>query len=267
MHLKIGMLRVTFLISAGLLAISIAACGEPKMISLGDRRLSIDCDGEAGVAATVVLIAGGGRTAKDWSKVQPAVSNFARVCSYDRAGSGKSDNAASKLQSVDEIVNDLHTLLKASGEKGPFILVGHSIAGIYVRTFATKFPGDVAGLVFVDSSHEEGALRLHQLDPKTQGLTQETAQSGFFVKRGERLDWRTELPLIVLARGKPIRRTAQMTSEQYTAWDRIWRELQQDLARRSTHGQFRLAEHSGHFIQKEQPELIIQAIRDVYQQR
>ena len=238
------------------------------MICLGDRRLSIDCDGQAGsTKATVVLIAGGGRTAKDWSKVQPAVSRFARVCSYDRAGLGKSDQAASKLQSVDEIVDDLHELLQASGETGPFILVGHSIAGIYVRTFVTRFPGDVAGLVFVDSSHEEGALRQNQLDPGIQRLTEETARLGFFVKPGERLQWRTKLPLIVLGRGKPIPRTAQMTEEHFAAWDSIWRELQQDLARRSTHGEFRLAEHSGHFIQLEQPELVIQAIRDVYQKR
>src|ERR1700688_1865712 len=107
--LKVSLLRVLFLISALPLAISITACGEHRMIGVGDHRLYIDCDGETG-SATVVLIAGGGRTAKDWAKVQPAVSRFARVCSYDRAGLGRSDMAASKLQSVDEIVNDLHTL-------------------------------------------------------------------------------------------------------------------------------------------------------------
>jgi pimeloyl-ACP methyl ester carboxylesterase len=267
MYSKRTMLRATFLSSTCLLAISLAACGgHNRMISIGDRRLSINCDGEAG-SPTVVLIATNGRTAKDWSKVQPAVSSFARVCSYDSAGVGKSDKAASKLQSVDEMVDDLHTLLKASGEKGPFILVGHSLAGIHVRRFVTKFPGEVAGLVFVDSSHEEGMLRQHELIPKVQTLSRETAQLGFFVTPGERLQWQTELPLIVLARGKPIPRTAVMTEEEFTVWDRIWRELQQDLVRRSTHGQFRVAERSGHFIQREQPEVVIQAIRDVYQKR
>src|SRR5450631_2622635 len=148
-HRKVGLIRGTFFISAGLLAASIAAFGEHRMISLGDRRLSIDCDGEAG-SATVVLIAGGGRTAKDWAKVQPAVSKFARVCSYDFAGFGESDKAASKMQSSGEIVDDLHGLLKTSDEKRPFILVGHSVGGIYARSFVTKFPREVAGLVFVD---------------------------------------------------------------------------------------------------------------------
>ena len=78
MHLKVGVLRGTVFISAGLLAASAAALGEHRMISAGDRRLSIDCDGQAG-SATVVLIAGGGELAKDWAKVQPGVSKFARV--------------------------------------------------------------------------------------------------------------------------------------------------------------------------------------------
>jgi pimeloyl-ACP methyl ester carboxylesterase len=54
-----------------------------------------------------------------------------------------------------------------------------------------------------------------------------------------------------------------MTEEQFEAWDRTWTELQKDLASRSSHGQFQLAATSGHFIQRDQPELVIQAIREV----
>ena len=243
------------------LATAGAAFGEHRLVSIGDRRLSIDCEGRR--APTVVLIAGGGRTAKDWDKVQPAVAGFARVCSYDRAGFGESDKVAAKIQPVEDVVDDLHALLKASGEKAPFILVAHSIAGIYVRRYVVKYPGETAGLVFVDSSHEEQALRLHELDPKGPGLNEQTAELGFYVKPGQRLEWRTELPLIVLGHGKPYPRTAQMTEEQFAAWDRIWREFQKDLAKRSTHGEFRAAEESGHFIQRDQPEMVIQAIRDM----
>ena len=147
---------------------------------------------------------------------------------------------------------------------------------IYARKYATNFPNELAGLVFVDSSHEEQALRLHEIDPEGPGLDDLTAQLGFFVKPGERLDWRTELPLIVLGHGKPYPRKARdgsdsqtnrMTEEQWAAWDRTWRELQEDLAKRSTHGEFRLAGQSGHFIQLDQPELVIQAIRDLSQKR
>jgi pimeloyl-ACP methyl ester carboxylesterase len=130
----------------------------------------------------------------------------------------------------------------------------------------------VAGLVFVDSSNEEQALRLHELDPQGPGPDDITERLGFYVKAGERLKRRTELPLIVLGRGTPFphiardgsaSQTNRMTEEQWAAWDRIWREFQQDMAKRSTHGEFRIAEKSGHFIQHDQPEVVIQAIRDV----
>ena len=268
------MSRLSFLLGAVLLATSVAASGEHRLVSIGDRRLSIDCEGDAAHSPTVVLIAGGGRTAADWAQVQPAVSSFARVCSYDRAGFGESDKIAARIQPVDEVVTDLHRLLKASAEKGPFILVAHSIAGIYARRFATDYPGESAGLVFVDSSHEEQALRLHELDPQGPGLDELTARLGFYVNPGERLEWRTDLLLIVLGRGKPFPRTARdgsnsqtnrMTEEQFATWDRIWRGFQEDLAKRSKHGEFRVAQQSGHFIQKDQPELVIQAIREVSQ--
>ena len=266
------MLRMTFLIGIGLLATAIAAFGEQRMISVGDRRLAVYCDGKPAHSPTVILIPAGGRAAKDWEKVQPAVSSFARVCSYDHANFGASDKAPVKLQSVDEVVNDLHGWLKASGERGPFILVSHSNSGFYARRFVTRYPSEAAGLVFVDSSHEEQALRLHELDPQGPGLDDLTARLGLFVKPGEQLEWRTELPLIVIGRGMPTPRKARdgsdsqtnrMTEEQFAAWDRTWRELQEDLAKRSTHGEFRLAEKSGHFIQRDQPELVIQAIGDV----
>lgn len=262
MQLKVGVLRGTVFISAGLLAASVTAFGEHRMISVGDRRLSIDCDGEAG-STTVVLIAGGGEAAKIWAKVQPAVAKFARVCSYDFAGLGESDKAASKPQPVEEVLDDLHALLKASDEKRSFILVGHSVGGIYARGFVTKYPRDVAGLVFVDSAHEEQALRFHELDPSWQALDEESAQWGLFVKPGQRLEWQTELPLIVLGHGRPIQGPKKVTEATAIGRERIWRELQEDLAKRSTHGEFRVAEQSSHNIHLEQPELVIQAILDV----
>jgi len=80
----------------------------------------------------------------------------------------------------------------------------------------------------------------------------------------------------VLGTGKPLPRKARdgsdsqtnrMTKEQFAQWDRIWREFQQDLAKRSPQGEFRIAETSGHWIQRDQPELVIQAIQDVSRTR
>ena len=262
MFLKAGVLRCTVFVSVGLVAATISTFGEHRMISLGDRRLSIDCDGKPG-AATVVLIAGGEEPAKVWAKVQPAVAKFARVCSYDFAGLGESDKAVSEIQSANEVVADLHGLLNASAEKRPFILVGHSVGGIYARSFVTKYPREVAGLVFVDSAHEEQALRFHALDPSWQALDEESAQWGLFIKPGQRLEWRTKLPLIVLGHGRPIQGPKKVSEATAVGRERIWRELQEDLAKRSTHGEFRVAENSAHNIHLDQPELVVQAIRDL----
>ena len=261
----VGLLRGSFLISVSLWTTPFLALGEHRMINVGDRRLYLDCSGQVG-PPTVVLLAGAGSTTGVWGKVQPPVARFTRVCSYDRAGDGYSDKAPSSQQSVDEVVYDLRTLLNESGEKSPFILVAHSRAGLYARRFVTRFPNVVSGLVFVDSSHEESRLRQHELDPKLQ-LDDNDAHIGFFIKPGERLTWRTDVPLIVLARGKTFPRTPQMTEEQWAVWDRTWRELQEDLARRSIRGEFRLAGQSGHFIQLDQPELVIEAILDVSHNR
>jgi len=235
-----------------------------RMVSIGGRRLVIDCTGERSASPTVVLVAGQGRTAKDWIKVQPEVSNFARVCSYDRAGLGESDKTV-QPQSVDEIIRDLHKLLAAAGESRPYLLVAHSIAGILARRFTTKFPGEVAGLVFVESSHEEQIWRLHEVAPN--GPLPRADPAGPWIPAGQRLEWRTNLQLIVLVQGAPPSRISGMTEQQSIAFARIWRDLQEDLAARSPKGQLRIAEKSGHFIQLDQPEMVIQAIRDVSGER
>jgi pimeloyl-ACP methyl ester carboxylesterase len=242
------------------------------MISVGDRRIAVYCDGKAGDLPTTILVPAGGRTAKDWSTVQPAVSYFTRVCSYDHANFGASEKAPVPLQSVDEVVGDLHAWLQASREQGPFVLVSHSNSGIYVRRFETRYRREVAGLVFLDSAHEEQALRLHELDPGGSTPDDLMARVGWYIKPGQRLDWRTEVPLIVIGRGTPFERTARdggnsqtnrMTEDQFAAWDRIWTEFQKDLAKRSPRGEYRVASKSGHWIQRDQPELVVEAIRDV----
>jgi pimeloyl-ACP methyl ester carboxylesterase len=243
-----------------LFLLSLLAYADPRLITIGDRSLSIDCTGNPS-QTTVILLAGGGRTAADWSKTQPTISTFTHVCSYDRAGLGPSDKPP-KGQSVTEIVNDLHALLKAAGEKPPYVLAGHSIAGIYARRFADAFPGEVAAFVFVDSSHEEQFWRLHEVDPKA--ATPGDMGGAFLMKPGQRLDWHTDRPIIVLAHGKNAKQP-NLSDETNAAFARIWNDLQHDLATRSPKGQYRLAEQSGHFVHVDQPELVIQAIRELSQ--
>jgi pimeloyl-ACP methyl ester carboxylesterase len=124
-----------------------------SMIDIGGRKLHLLCSGKG--SPTIILIAGGGAYSIDWNLVQNRIDSDTRVCSYDRAGLGWSDSGPQD-ETVEQTVDDLHLLLQKAGEKGPFILVGASVAGIYIQAYQHKFPSDVAGLVFTNSANRIG---------------------------------------------------------------------------------------------------------------
>src|SRR5580693_5755895 len=99
-----------------------------RLVDIGHRKLHLYCTGRG--TPTVILMAGGGAFSIDWALVQPKLAESTRVCSYDRAGLGWSGPGPEE-NIVEENVRDLHALLQASGEPGPYVLVGASIAGIY----------------------------------------------------------------------------------------------------------------------------------------
>jgi pimeloyl-ACP methyl ester carboxylesterase len=116
------------------------------------RRMNVYC---AGVGSpTVVLESGlGNGGLKDWRKVQLDLAKKTRVCSYDRAGISFSDPGPFPRDNT-HIASDLHELLNAVGEAGPFLLVGHSMGGVYTREFARRYPESIAGIVLVESAVE-----------------------------------------------------------------------------------------------------------------
>lgn len=133
-----------------------AAVPDGRMVDVGGRRLHLACTGTGG--PTYVLEAGAVSFVEVWQRVQRGLAADARVCAYDRAGLGASDPAPGGFSSV-RVRRDLKAALDAAGEKGPFILVGHSLGGIFVRGFAAAYPDDVAALVLVDPSHEDQHAR------------------------------------------------------------------------------------------------------------
>jgi pimeloyl-ACP methyl ester carboxylesterase len=124
-----------------------------RMIDVGGRKLHLHCSGSG--APTVVLVAGGSAYSIDWALVQPRVALSSRVCSYDRAGLAWSD-AGPADETVEQTSSDLHALLRAAGERSPYVLVGASIGGLYIRAYQRQFPSEVAGLVFTNSSNRVG---------------------------------------------------------------------------------------------------------------
>jgi pimeloyl-ACP methyl ester carboxylesterase len=113
---------------------------------------------------TVILEAGLGGGHSSWALVQPGVAQFARVCSYDRAGVGMSDPAPTPRTSQ-AVAADLHALLDAAGLTGPYVLVGHSFGALHVRLYTHTYPEDVIGLVLVDPVHEDWWARAAALIP------------------------------------------------------------------------------------------------------
>ncbi|MBY8821838.1 alpha/beta fold hydrolase [Sphingomonas colocasiae] len=129
-----------------------------KMIDIGGRRMHIDCRGTG--SPTVVFESGlGSGGTLDWTLVHDEIARFTRACAYDRAGIMWSD-AKDTPQHAGAVADDLHALLKGADITGPLVLVGHSIGGPYIRTYAGRYGDQVAGLVFVDGSHPDQVARL-----------------------------------------------------------------------------------------------------------
>jgi pimeloyl-ACP methyl ester carboxylesterase len=105
-----------------------------------------------------------GGTVLDWHLVQPEVAQFARVCTYDRAGMGWSEPGAQPRTSQ-QIVKELHTLLGNAGVEGPYVLVGHSFGGVNMQLYASRYPDEVAGMVLVDSAIADKDFLRANLEP------------------------------------------------------------------------------------------------------
>lgn len=123
-----------------------------KLIDIGSRRMHINCTGEGSPA--VIAENGAGGFSIDWTLVQREVSRLTRFCSYDRTGYAWSDSGPTR-DLVAQTTDDFHLLLRAAGIKPPYILVGASIGGLYVRAYQRRFPDEVLGLVLDDPSTDQ----------------------------------------------------------------------------------------------------------------
>jgi pimeloyl-ACP methyl ester carboxylesterase len=131
-----------------------------QLYDIGEYRLHLYCTGPQGTGnPTVILEAMSGGLSAEWGWIQPEVAKETRVCSYDRAGRGWSNPNPHPI-TLEYTVSDLHRLLQKAAVSGPYILVGHSIGGIYVRQYAADYPNEVVGMVLVDSSHPDQLARV-----------------------------------------------------------------------------------------------------------
>lgn len=243
----------------------------------GGRRLHVTCSGmnfEGG--PTVLLEAGAGHDGSTWERVRPEVAKFARVCAYDRAGLGTSD-PVSAPRTVVALTEDLHTLLAGAKLAGPYVLVGHSLGGLLARLYASYYPAEVAGMVLVDSSHEDETDRALALIPRDtlKEMLKRMRPEDLVPRSAERvdgcsirtlmnaLDWRADIPLVVLTQGRAYGPDMVAVPSIAPQAYQLHLAMQRDLAGRSPRGRQVIAEKSGHLIHHDQPELVVAAVREV----
>jgi pimeloyl-ACP methyl ester carboxylesterase len=128
-----------------------------RVVDIGRRRMHMLAMGSGSPA--VVIVPALGANVLEWVRVLRAAAAETTVCAYDRAGFGWSDPQRGTV-TVDAMADDLHALLTAADIAPPYIIAGHSLGGVVARRFQSRYPGDVAGMLLIDSSHEDQARRL-----------------------------------------------------------------------------------------------------------
>ena len=127
-----------------------------RSVDIGGRTLNIFCSGAG--APPVIFESGGPGPGLEWAAFQPEVAKFTQACWYDRAGEGWSDSGPFPRTSV-EIAGDLHQLLKRAGVLAPYVFAGASFGGLNSRVYGGLYPKEVAGMVLIDSAHEDELRR------------------------------------------------------------------------------------------------------------
>jgi pimeloyl-ACP methyl ester carboxylesterase len=274
-----------------------------RMVSLGTHDIHLYCVGTG--SPTVVFESDLDQYGTlSWDSVQGEIGKFARACSYDRAGIMWSEPGP-RPRDGETIAGELAAVLDAAGEDGPYVLVGHAFGGAYARIFAGQNPDAVCGMVLVDSSHPDQLARfaevglekeippkqirplilllshlgmpgrfkgnIYHLSPDVYDPVQaylpessmawfdESVEAPNTLAQAGQYEHLGDVPLIVLAAA----RSSQDLQNQDL--EKEWLELQQELTLLSDNSEIRMLEKAGHYIQFDQPQEVVEAVRDVIQ--
>jgi pimeloyl-ACP methyl ester carboxylesterase len=264
----------------------------------------LECHGKG--SPTVVFVSGAGDRTETWSKtldpseqaVLPAIAETNRVCAYDRPGTilavgeGEEDFEPSRSDpvpqptTIQDAVADLHTLLGAAGERGPYVVVGHSMGGAISRLYASEYPQDVSGLILVDYTPYDARTALTDEEwvywkvllgsPPEEDLALYPDLERFDHLRNLEQALAAAplmpMPIIVLSSDEPYDLTpfvddgtlpADIAEEFGNFLFRAIVDARADLASQVPGARHISDTHSGHYIHQEQPQLVIDSVREV----
>lgn len=271
------------------------------LIDIGGRNIYMESRGSGN--PTVVLLAGGRSSARYWSDdllhpdapramVLSGVAAFTRVVAYDRPGTyaeisgeifpSRSDPLP-QPRTAPEMVAELHMLLQAAEIPGPYVLAGHSFGGFCARLYAATYPDDVVGLVLIDAFSEllEDAMspgRWQALEKLNQGLgsdgiheipgygdaeTTGYGANNAVVRAAVAVSPLPPMPLAVLAHGKAFKQSDSAPGFEPGELEGFLLTANKAQAALVPDGRFSVAAQSGHDVHQDQPQLVVEAIRQV----
>lgn len=218
----------------------------------------------------MVLLAGMPDPLTTFASLQRSIASSARVCSYDRLGEGTSSKPAGD-QPLSEIADFLAKVLAAQKIDGPVLLVGHSLGGLVAAEFAATHPRQTAGVVLVDATPPSMQRAVTTLIPASAGDVagavrgEMTAlQSGQNPERlvydGTPIGSLGDIPLVVMRHGRPV---FAAVPEYGAGIEKAWQQGQQQWLELSTDSRMVVATSSGHYIYRDQPDLVYTAVTDL----
>jgi pimeloyl-ACP methyl ester carboxylesterase len=279
--------------ASGQATAALASPSEPfaiGQVTIDDGRgMAVSCFGTSAPAQPTVLLEHGlDGGSSSWTSVQLALADTVRSCAYDRAGLGGSDPAFGGPRTAADLTDDLESVLLAIGERGPFVVVSHSLGAWVAISFTDRRPDDVVGLVFVDprphrvtERHREALpppddaedpvvteVRSFMIDPAG-GFDANVERVTYAASEGQMASVLDvdgpafgDRPMVVLQAEGTIDDFPPLPPAVRQSWWDIWVEEQSALAAESTAGSVRSVA-SGHDIPREDPGAVVQAVNDV----
>lgn len=233
---------------------------EGKSIDIGGIQLCYEDLGEGNNNLAIVFDSGYGWTMENWNSIKNEVSTFSRMVVYDRAGLGNSGYDGRPRHSQQNVEN-LHSLLKNANVKPPYVLVGHSFGGVNVRLYASTYPEEVAGIILLDSCHEDqNQLMAPLFSPQVredyfgqftaEGTLAEFEESLEQVRKYKSLG---DIPLTIMTGANQPHHTPE-------SWA-YWMKFQKELAQLSTNSRHVLLREAGHAVHLDCPKAVIKEIQ------